>query len=114
MNVRRVSAAAFALVIGFGIGTVAIEADGLRTLFRSGELLGTLDMFRFCDTRYGESASASLAGDDAYSWQCVVRKPIFATKAIDVDDACSEQWGVPARAHTSDPDQPYSWECYVR
>lgn len=114
MNRRRVRDGTLALVLGFGLGTAALEADGLRTLFRSGDLLGELDMFLYCDERYGKSSAATLGGDDAYSWQCIVRDPIFVTVRIDVNEACTEQWDVPARGYTADPDQPYSWACYVR
>lgn len=114
MNARRIRDGVFALVIGFGLGTAVIEADSLRTLLRSGQRLGDVDFFQYCDTRYGETATATLNGDDAAAWRCVVRDPIFAFTSINVDDACTRQWDVPAEARSDDLESAYSWQCYVK
>lgn len=113
MNLRRLRDGALALVIGFGLGTVAIEADGLRTLFRAGERLGPLDVFRYCDERWGEDASALVASGDAPGWRCVVRSPIFNTPSIDLDEACTALWDVPAVARNENG-SPHGWQCYIK
>ncbi|WP_116999893.1 hypothetical protein [Desertimonas flava] len=114
MNGKRIRDGVLALAIGFGLGTAAIEADGLRTLFRSGDRLGDVDFFRYCNTRFDDKATASLVGDDASSWRCVIRDPILNFVNVNVDDACSRQYDVPAKGRFDDPEDPYSWECSVR
>jgi hypothetical protein len=112
--VRRVVRAAVALVIGFVLSTISIEVGhSIRQRQATGTRLGTLDFRAFCARQYGARAAAVSVQPDVWGWRCgTTQNGLYSSHEINVDAACELQYSPPAKAHTSNTSDPYSWECF--
>lgn len=80
---------------------------------RTGEGLGGVDMDAACRDQWFRFAYAYWTDDSCNGWKC--REDIeygVAGLYIDVNAACSKQYGVPA--YGSCTDGVYGWGCYLR
>ena len=99
-----------ALVGGF----VAAVAAGSVDLQRGAEVevLGIVELNRYCTANIGSGSAATLIGDDATSWRCgEPRGGGPGSAVIDFERLCRQQFGSDARPRTSDSSSPYAWQC---
>ena len=113
-DVHRLARSGLALVVGFGLSTIAIEVGhAFQQKEASGVKLGSLDFRKFCEKVYGERASAVSVRPDAFGWRCgATPNGIYASYDIEVNKACTVLYSQTAHAKTYDPAYPYSWECF--
>lgn len=109
---RRALLALFAFALGLGGAVAAAQLTDAAGAVRQGDVLGTIDLERYCRDLYGERAIPLLSRPVADGWQCAWRpNGIFDVEPIDIDDLCRLQYGDPSFAVSTDPTWPYSWEC---
>ena len=113
MNLRRIRNALCAGIVGFIATAAVLEANDLRDR-RPGQILGGIQIHRYCEDTFGEGATALRVANDAYGWMCAVEDPIFNLREIDMDDVCTTQHDVPAEARPLDVSLPDSWRCYSK
>ena len=111
---HRLTRSGLALVIGFGLSTVAIEVGhAFQQKEASGVKLGILDFRKYCEKTFGERASAVSVRPDALGWRCgAAPNGIYASYDIEVDKACTVLYSQKAHAKSYDASYPYSWECF--
>jgi len=103
-----------ALGLGFGLTLLAItlqQASGSERQPK-GTPLGTVDMTGYCEARFGERAKAIHPDPGAFGWHCWVSvNGVLKSHEIDLDEACTLQYGSPAYAELISVDDPYGWLC---
>jgi hypothetical protein len=73
--------------------------------------LGGVDMNLQCSNVFGAGSRAVLLGGKAWDWRCTVGASYLA---INMDQFCRLQYGnQSAVASALNPDDVYSWICYV-
>jgi hypothetical protein len=110
---RRIFTSVLAFAIGFTGALLAAHRSGPATRRTNGELLGKLDLPRFCVNRNGDRSLALLVQPTAHGWRCASRpNGIFLASEINYDEACRGQFGKQTYAKAWDASWPYSWECF--
>jgi hypothetical protein len=102
-----------AAALGFSAAYVVGSASQLGSQQRPVEIevLGELDLARYCRERYGPNMSVTLVAENSFGWRCAGRRNgLWGTDAIDLGEACRTQYGPRARPR-DDPDTPYGWVC---
>lgn len=112
---NRVIRGGLALCFGFGLtlAAIAIADHGEPAELPAGTVLGSVDFSRYCNSVYGDTATARLNEPlGAYGWRCwTTTNNIIANKDIDVHDACEVAFGSPVYEQTDNINDPYSWRC---
>ena len=102
-----------ALVIGLCGSFAAVSASQPTDGRTDGDLLGSIDFDRYCDTIYGPRSVPVPDSTQGATWGCAARNNgIFDTFDVDVDEACAQQFGEPSFARSWDMSIPDSWECF--
>jgi hypothetical protein len=110
---RRLLTSTLVFAIGFAGATLAAHRSGPVAHRSNGELLGKVDLTKFCVDRNGDRSLALLVQPTAYGWRCASRpNGIFLASEINYDEACRGQFGKQSFAKTWDAAWPYSWECF--
>jgi hypothetical protein len=97
-------------------GAVAASALALAPTAQAGEL-GGVDVQKYCANPNSGMSPGQVSTErdpsNAYSWKCVYTGFGFPTKrGVDMNLACSLQYGRGAWAKPLDPHNAYSWRCY--
>lgn len=102
-----------AAVVGMSVAVAFSNAP----LAHAGEL-GGVDILTWCRQPgagmlgWGQVSTSRDPGN-AYSWKCVYGSGWSqSTRSIDMNQACSWQYGRGAWAKPLDPRNAYSWRCY--
>ncbi len=119
-------------------GTLSLTSISSASAGRA--YLGGIDLWRYCQEKFGPTATAKLPREwakyipgiqhDPYSWRCVGSKfhmPLFPPAQatydpahqflvrrvpVDFDEACRMQYGSDAKAELMRQWDPYAWQCY--
>lgn len=98
----------FVQVTGPG-GAIAYVYYYERATGTGNQVLGGVDLMRYCRELYGGSASVRTVANTAFGWRCVVGPQL---RSLSVEDACRRQYGNPgAVARYRNFNDPNTWEC---
>jgi len=103
----------FGIVAGiFLLAAPAFAAPSADTLAVRDTEAGGVDLNAGCTQQYGGGWTANKSGNSANDWFCV--DAVGNHKSINVDAACSAQYGNAAYANAGTWQGAYDWKCYWR
>ena len=101
-----------ATALGAGCGAAAEEeAPEAGEGAANARTVGGVDLAQACRVQHGASAVLELTQPpSAFAWKGRVGSDL---RGIDVDAACTSQYGVTGKSRYRNASDPYSWECFL-
>ena len=106
--------------LGLPVGAVAagilfIAAMSFSPAPAEAQVIGGLDLVQACAVNHGGDGwwVPYLVSNDAFGWRCYNDQLRLHDNGFDMNAVCRTQYGLPAKAHAFNKNDPSSWVCEI-